>query len=87
MTKNEMNYDEQQHQVVRGRDDIKVGDKVAFKDNKYFDAGKIGIVNGVRRGWLFKRYEILEANLRFYNPGAVIRMWKKYRWQLFKINN
>ena len=84
MTKNEMNYDEQQHQVVRGRDDIKVGDKVSFRR---FFRRSWGTVMGVRG----KEFIIHERSKMMDWTGHCLgdqnRFYKKYRWQLFKINN
>lgn len=78
MTKNEMNYDEQQHQVVRGRDDIKVGDVVLTNHND------IAEVIGKGKGLFFTRYILKEQSKYEEN---YFYYYKKHRWQLFKINN
>lgn len=77
MTKNEMNYDEQQHQVVRGRDDIKVGDLVMYRWDFFCEELVKGEVESIENGFFFRKYVVGNRN----------GYYKKYRWQLFKINS
>lgn len=67
-------------------EDIKVGDRVFV--NFSGSLRKVGMVKIIKQGWLFTKYFVIaETDLnRILEPGDLIRMYKKYRWQLFKIS-
>lgn len=68
------------HLEPEDNDEIQVGDTVCFKDFSLWGYRTWGKIIAIDKGLIFRRFLIREF------AGCINPIHKKYRWQLFKIN-